>query len=108
MIKVNVTKNIIRKTKSTLGLSMKQIIIALIAVFLGIILYVSLRNTVSLSALMWIIFIEMASIIMFGVVNIQGQSLMQYIIKIFKGVDIRPYDSKGVFSNDVFSEKNKK
>lgn len=100
MIKVKITKNIIRKSKSTLGLSMKQIIIAAIAAVIGVILYFAFRNTLNIEVLMTLVFIISGGIIMFGCVNIQGQSLFEYTVKIFKGVDVRPYDSRGVFSKN--------
>lgn len=108
MIKVKITKNIIRKSKNSLGLSAKQIVIALIGFLIGVLLYVSLKNVIPLSFLMWIIFFSVGGIIMFGVLNIQGMSLAQYIVKSFKGVDIRPYDSRGVFNSESVSEKTKK
>ena len=104
MIKVKITKNIIRKNKSSLGLNKKQIIIAGIAFVIGLLMLIFLKGTMSTQLLLSLIF--MGIIIFFGVVNIQGMSLFQYMISIFKGVDVRTYESKGVFNNDIFKEKN--
>lgn len=106
MIKAKITKNIIRKSSNSLGLSMKQIIIGISAAAMGIILFVLLKNVLPMQVLMTIIFIFLAVVIMFGCVNIQGQSLFEFFLKMFKGADVRYYDSKGVFSNDI-SEKEK-
>ncbi len=61
------------------------------------------KDLLYIEMLFMLIFAVVGSIIMFGCVNIQGQSLFEYCVKIFKGVDVRPYDSRGVFSHD---EKN--
>lgn len=109
MIKVKITKNIIRKTQNSLGLSMRQIVVAGCAVVLGIILYFSLQNVMPSDILMTLIFIVLGVIICCGCLNIQGMSVFEYLIKIFKGVDMRPYKSKGVFSEDAgISDKEEK
>lgn len=106
MIKAKITKNIIRKSSNSLGLSMKQIVIGILAATMGIILFALLKNVLPMQILMTIIFIFLAVVILFGCVNIQGQSLFGFFLKMFKGADVRYYDSKGVFSNDI-SEKEK-
>ena len=106
MIKAKITKNIIRKSSNSLGLSMKQIVIGILAATMGIILFALLKNVLPMQILMTIIFIFLAFVILFGCVNIQGQSLFELFVKMFKGADVRYYDSKGVFSNDI-SEKEK-
>ena len=45
MIKVKITKNIIRKNKSSLGLNKKQIIIAGIAFVIGLLMLIFLKGT---------------------------------------------------------------
>lgn len=106
MIKAKITKNIIRKSSNSLGLSMKQIIIGISAAAMGIVLYFLLRNVLPMQTLMTIIFVFLAVVIFFGCINVQGQSLFEVFVKMFKGADVRYYDSKGVFSNDI-SEKKK-
>ncbi len=106
MIKVKVTKNIIRRTNTTLGIGMKEIIVGVIAVVIGLLMYFTLNNVMSTGALMTLIFIVLAVIICFGCVNMQGQSLFTLLIKSLKGVDVRPYESKGVFSNSGNSHGN--
>ncbi len=98
MIKVKITKNIIRKTKNSLGITPKQILIGCTAALIGVILYFSLRNVMHTEVLMTLIFVVLAAIIGFGCIDVQGQTLLTYLIKIFKGADVRPYESKGVFS----------
>ena len=106
MIKAKVTKNIIRKSSNSLGLSIKQIVIGISAAAMGILLFFLLKNVLPMQILMTIIFIFLAVVIMFGCVNVQGQSLFEIFVKMFTGADVRYYDSKGVFSNDI-SEKKK-
>lgn len=106
MIKAKITKNIIRKSSNSLGLSIKQIVIGISAAAMGILLFFLLKNVLPMQILMTIIFIFLAVVIMFGCVNVQGQNLFEIFVKMFKGADVRYYDSKGVFSNDI-SEKKK-
>ncbi len=105
MIKAKITKNIIRKSSNSLGLSMKQIVIGISAAAMGILLFFLLKNVLPMQILMTIIFIFLAVVIMFGCVNIQGQNLITVLIKTSKGADVRYYDSKGVFSNDISEKK---
>lgn len=105
MIKAKVTKNIIRKSSNSLGLSMRQIIIGLSAAAMGIGIYFLLKNKLPMNVLMTLIFIFLAVVILFGCVNIQGQNLFQFMIKMLNGADVRYYDSKGVFSNDISEKK---
>lgn len=109
MIKVKITKNIIRKTQNSLGLSVRQIVFAVCAAILGIIMYFSLKDVLPTDTLMTLIFIVLGIIIGGGCLNIQGMSVFEYLIKAFKGVDVRPYESKGVFSKNVgISDKEEK
>lgn len=101
MIKVKITKNIIRKTNNSLGIGVKEIITAVVAAVIGVFMYFALKNIMSVGNLMMLIFVVLATIIGFGCINVQGQSLFEYFIKVFKGADVRPYVSKGVFNNYV-------
>jgi len=105
MIKVKITKNIIRKSKSTIGLDGKQIAFGVAGFGTGILLFFLLEDKMPLQPLLTLVFIVIAVTVLFGVVNIQGMNMFQYIIKMFKGVEVRPYDSKGVFSSDIHKEK---
>lgn len=98
MIKAKITKNIIRKNQNPLGIGMKQIVITVIAAALGITLYFLLHKYLNTELLMSLIFIILAAIIGFGCLNIQGMTLFDYMISVFKGVDVRPYKEEGVFS----------
>ncbi len=104
MIKAKITKNIMRKSKNSLGISPKQIIIGCVGALTGVLLFFLLRNKLPMTILMAIIFIYLAIVIFFGCVEIQGMNLFQYFVKSFKGVEVRYYDSKGVYDN-VISEK---
>ncbi len=104
MIKAKVTKNIIKKTNNSLGLTPNQIIITLIAFVIGIIMYFLLRNYMNFTLLSTLIFCELAGVICFGVINIQGMSLWSFFVKSMKGADVRYYETEGIFS-DVSKQK---
>lgn len=105
MIKAKITKNIIRKTQNSLGLTPKQIIIGIIGVMIGIGEYFMLKNVLSTSTVMTIVFMTMGIIIMFGCLNIQGMNLFTFFMKSLKGPDIRYYESRGVFTNELTENK---
>lgn len=104
MIKAKVTKNIIKKTNNSLGLTPNQIIITLIAFVIGIIMYFLLRNYMNFTLLSTLIFCELAGVICFGVINIQGMSLWSFFVKSMKGADVRYYEMEGMFS-DISKQK---
>ena len=104
MIKAKVTKNIIKKTNNSLGLTPNQIIITLIAFVIGIIMYFLLRNYMNFTLLSTLILCELAGVICFGVINIQGMSLWSFFVKSMKGADVRYYETEGIFS-DVSKQK---
>lgn len=101
MIKAKITKNIIKKTNNSLGLTPKQIVITAIAFAIGILTYFLLKSFLSFTVLSTLIFIELAGIICFGVINIQGMSLFQFFLK---GVEVRYYETEGLFK-DVSEKK---
>ena len=105
MIKAKITKNIMKRTNNSLGLSTRQIIVGCIGACAAIGLFFLLKDKLPLQMLLTIIFIFLAVVILFGCVDMQGQNLFQFFFKMFKGPDVRYYDSKGVFDNDI-SEKN--
>ncbi|MBO7475148.1 MAG: PrgI family protein [Ruminococcus sp.] len=105
MIKAKITKNIMQKTNNSLGLTPKQMITGGIAFAIGILMYVLLRKYMSFILLSTIIFIFLALVIGFGVINIQGMNLMQFVIKTLKGADVRYYKQEGVYMNDIQKEK---
>lgn len=105
MIKVKVTKNIIRDGTVFFNLTKKQIIFAILSILVGLGTYFWLKDKIHFDMLMTIVFSEIVLIIGMGVVQIQGMSLLKILIGAFKGVDKRPYYIKGVFnSNETTSE----
>jgi len=42
---------------------------------------------------------------MFGCLNIQGMNLFTFFVKSLKGPDIRYYESRGVFTNELTENK---
>ncbi|WP_303819194.1 PrgI family mobile element protein [Ruminococcus flavefaciens] len=108
MIKAKITKNIMKKTNNSLGLTPKQMIITGIALAIGILMYFLLKNYMSFTVLSTLIFLELAAVICFGVINLQGMSLFEYFVKSMKGADVRYYKQEGVYMNNVDIQKEKK
>ena len=108
MIKAKITKNIMKKTNNSLGLTPKQMIITGIALAIGIFMYFLLKNYMSFTVLSTLIFFELAAVICFGVINLQGMSLFEYFVKSLKGADVRYYKQEGVYMNNVDIQKEKK
>lgn len=98
MIKAKITKNIMRKSSNSFGLSTKQIVITVIAFAIGVCMYFLLRNFINFTLLSTLIFCELAGVICFGVINIQGMSLWSFFVKSMKGADVRYYETEGLFS----------
>lgn len=107
MIKAKITKNIMKKTNNSLGLTSKQMIITGIALAIGILMYFLLKNYMSFTVLSTLIFFELAAVICFGVINLQGMSLFEYFVKSLKGADVRYYKQEGVYMNNVDIQKEK-
>ena len=107
MIKAKITKNIMKKTNNSLGLTPKQMIITGIALAIGILMYFLLKNYMSFTVLSTLIFLELAAVICFGVINLQGMSLFEYFVKSMKGADVRYYKQEGVYMNNVDIQKEK-
>lgn len=107
MIKAKITKNIMKKTNNSLGLTPKQMIITGVALAIGLLMYFLLKNYMSFTLLSTLIFIELAAVICFGVINLQGMSLFEYFVKTMKGVDVRYYKQEGVFTKNVVIQKEK-
>lgn len=108
MIKAKITKNIMKKTNNSLGLTPRQMIITGIALAIGILMYFLLKNYMSFTVLSTLIFLELAAVICFGVINLQGMSLFEYFVKSMKGADVRYYKQEGVYMNNVDIQKEKK
>lgn len=105
MIKVRVTKNIIRKNEVAFGFTRSQIIVAVAGLLIGA-AELKLLSGLNTDLKMTIIFVTMAAIIFFGILQINGTSVIGMLLKMLKGVDKRPYDRKGVYSDEK-TEKQK-
>jgi len=66
-------------------------------VTIGSLLLLWLVLKVGIDAVMWIVFLELVLFIGFGVVRIQGMSVLKFITS--NSTQKRPYNSKGVFNN---------
>lgn len=105
MIKVKVTKNIMRKGTVAAGLTMKQIIIGIIGLLSGLGILALFWGKININILMSLVFLIILLVIGFGVIQIQGMSLFKFLWLGFKGPDKRPFHVKGVFSNASASKK---
>lgn len=100
MIKVPLTKNFFKQSTGIFGLSPVQLIFAGVAVVVGGITGFGLMQFgMSLDAVGWIVFSEMAIIIGLGVIRIGGMNLFTYFIKSMKK-DKRYFNRNGVFDSD--------
>ena len=99
MIKCKVTKKIMQESGTIMGLSIIQIVTLIIGciVTIGSLLLLWLVLKVGIDAVMWIVFLELVLFIGFGVVRIQGMSVLKFITS--NSTQKRPYNSKGVFNN---------
>ncbi|MEG0614209.1 MAG: PrgI family protein [Oscillospiraceae bacterium] len=104
MIRVKVTKNIIRNGTIAFGLTLKQILSAVIAVAIALLSIFLLKDKMNFDLLMTLVFVEIIIVILLGVVQLQGMSFAKFVLLSFKGTDKRPFCIKGVFKN----EKTKK
>lgn len=100
MIKVRVTKNIIRKNEVAFGLTRAQVIITIIGFIIGLLELKLLKGVTSVDVRMTIVFFTMAAFIFGGIVQINGTSLMSTLTKSLKGVDKRPYNKEGVYNDE--------
>lgn len=66
-----------------------------------------LKDITTTDTRMTIVFFSMAAFIFGGIVQINGMSVIGMLAKSFKGVDKRPYNKKGVYSNENNSANKK-
>lgn len=102
MIKVKVTKNVLNKN-SVINFSVKQIVFGVLGCILGVATYFLLKDYVQQDLLSILIFVELALVIGFGVININGKSLFSLIIFPNKG-DKRPYSHSNYIKGDNNNE----
>lgn len=100
MIKVRVTKNIIRKNEVAFGLTRAQVIVASIGFVIGLLELKLLKGITSLDVRMTIVFFTMVTFIFGGIIQINGTSLITTLKKSIHGVDKRQYNKKGVYNDD--------
>lgn len=105
MIKVKVTKNIIRKGEIMWGLTLPQILMGVAALAVGSGMFLMLKDTMDINLLMTLIFIVMALFLFCGIIRVHGVPFGVYLLKCLKGVDKRPYCMKGVYTDDIQQKK---
>lgn len=108
MIKIKVTKNIIRNGTIFMGLTLKQIIMGGASFAIGILMVILLKGKMSTNAMMSLVFAVMFALLATTVIQIQGLSFPEFLYLCLKGVDKRPYDAKGVFDNELFENFSEK
>jgi hypothetical protein len=108
MIKVKVTKNIMSKGTVIAGLTWKQIIAGAVGIFAGLGTLALFWGKMNIDVLMTLVFVIVLVTIMFGVVQINGMSFIKFLFIGLKGVDKRPYCTKGVFSTFENKSSQKK
>jgi hypothetical protein len=88
-----------QESGTIMGLSIIQIVTLIIGciVTIGSLLLLWLVLKVGIDAVMWIVFLELVLFIGFGVVRIQGMSVLKFITS--NSTQKRPYNSNGVFNN---------
>lgn len=105
MIRVKVTKNIVKPGASFMNFTAGQIAAGILAIATGIATFFILKDYINFNLLMWIIFFEIIIIIGIGIIRVNDMNLFTFIFKSLKGVDKRPYSNdKGVFDDefDIF------
>ncbi len=107
MIKAKITKNIIHKGPNILGMpvTISQIIIAAIGTAAAIGEFFLLSDKMDINSLMSIIFVTLMLFMAFGVVKIQGMTLVKFIILCMKGIDKRPFCIRGDFGEEYYEEE---
>lgn len=103
MIKVKVTKNIMKQQNGILNLSVSQIVVGIIAFGIGVGTFFLLKDCMDFNLIMWIIFLELIIAVGIGVVRINGLNLFMLILLSMK-TDKRPYCSKGFNEGDKDNE----
>lgn len=103
MIKVKVTKNIMKPSKAYIHFTAGQIISGAVGLLAAVGTFFLLKDCVNFTLLMWIIFAELMLIICGLIIRVNEMSLLTLLMKSLKGVEKRPYSNdKGVF-DDEFS-----
>ena len=100
MIKAPMVKNVFNHSSGLFGLQPVQLIFAGIAVVVGILTTLwLLQYNMSIDVIGWVVFAEMAVIIGFGAVRINGMNVFSFLIKGMKK-DQRAFSRKGVFDDE--------
>jgi hypothetical protein len=107
MIKVKVTKNIMQKGAVIAGLNLKQLVIGALGIAAGFGTLALGWGKIHIDVLMTLVFAIIVAVIIFGVVQINGMSFAKFLFLGLKGVDKRPYCTKGVFRNGTVHKKEK-
>ena len=98
MIRVKITKNIIRNGALLMGMTVSQIVTAVIGLVVSGIEIVLLYNVMDINGIMTIVFFTLLLFVGLGIVKIQGLSLFKFLVLALKGPDKRPYSTNGIFT----------
>jgi type IV secretory pathway VirB3-like protein len=100
MIKAKITKNIMGKGTVAGNLTWRQIIFGVAGVLVGFGVLALGWGKMNINLLMSLVFIVIVVTILLGVVRINGMSFLKFMLIGFKGVDKRPYCTKGGFHDE--------
>lgn len=100
MIKVKVTKNIIRRGTVLLNITLSQLIWGGISFAAAVVTFLLLKDSMNIEAVLMIAFVVSAAIAFGGIVRIQGIPFFTFVLMGLKGVDKRPFHIEGGFRND--------
>lgn len=101
MRRVQITKNLINKGAWFMGLSKKQIITGGVGLAVAGLTIYALWDKLQVDLMMLIVFIELLLVVAVGFVHINGVSLIQVVLSMFKKQEIRYFSRKdGIYSDE--------
>lgn len=101
MRRVPITKNLINKGAWFMGLSKKQIVTGVVGLAAAGLTIYALWGKLQVDLMMLIVFIELLLVAAVGFVHINGVSLIQIVLSMFKKQEIRYFSRKdGIYSNE--------
>lgn len=101
MRRVQITKNLINKGAWFMGLSKKQIITGGVGLAAAGLTIYALWGKLQVDLMMLIVFIELLLVVAVGFVHINGVSLIQVFLSMFRKSSIRYFNRKdGIYSDE--------
>lgn len=102
MRRVQITKNLINKGAWFMGLSKKQIVTGAVGFAAAGLTIYALWGKLQVDLMMLIVFIELLLVVAVGFVHINGVSLIQVVLSMFRKGNIRYFNRKdGIYSDET-------